>query len=59
MQLFVTSRSNGSNFLYTIYLGENDTNDFNVRRNHNYNITLKINSEGRDDRVLAAPTTRR
>ena len=54
MQLFVTSRSNGSNFLYTIYLGENDTNDFNVRRNHNYNITLNLKSEIRDDRVLAA-----
>ena len=55
VQLFVSSKSNGSNYLYTIYLGENDTNDYNVRRNHNYNITLKINSEGRDDRVLAAP----
>ncbi|WP_303424451.1 DUF4906 domain-containing protein [uncultured Muribaculum sp.] len=54
VQLFVTSRSNGSNFLYTIYLGENDTNDFNVRRNHNYNITLNLKSEIRDDRVLAA-----
>ncbi len=55
VQLFVTSRTNGSNFLYTIYLGENDYNDFNVRRNHNYNITLNIKSENRDDRVLAAP----
>ncbi len=55
IQLFVTSRTNGSNFLYTIYLGENDYNDFNVRRNHNYNITLNIKSENRDDRVLAAP----
>ena len=55
VQLFVTSRSNGSNFLYTIYLGENDKNDYNVRRNHNYNITLQLNSENRDDRVLAAP----
>ncbi len=51
----MTSRTNGSNFLYTIYLGENDYNDFNVRRNHNYNITLNIKSENRDDRVLAAP----
>ena len=55
VQLFVTSRTNGSNFLYTIYLGENDYNDFNVRRNHNYNITLNIKSEHRDNRVLAAP----
>ena len=55
VQLFVTSRTNGSNFLYTIYLGANDKNDYNVRRNHNYNISLKINSENRDDRVLAAP----
>ncbi len=55
VQLFVTSRTNGSNFLYTIYLGENDTNDYNVRRNHNYNITLNLKSENRDDRVLAAP----
>ncbi len=55
VQLFVSSESNGSNFLYTIYLGENDTNDYNVRRNHNYNITLNINSENRDQRVLAAP----
>ncbi|MDE6343410.1 MAG: DUF4906 domain-containing protein, partial [Muribaculaceae bacterium] len=55
VQLFVTSRSNGSNFLYTIYLGSNDSNDYNVRRNHNYNITLQLNSENRDDRVLAAP----
>ncbi len=55
VQLFVSSKSNGSNFLYTIYLGENDYNDFNVRRNHNYNITLNIKSENRDDRVLAAP----
>ena len=55
VQLFVTSRTNGSNFLYTIYLGANDTNDYNVRRNHNYNITLNLKSENRDDRVLAAP----
>ena len=55
VQLFVTSRTNGSNFLYTIYLGANDFNDFNVRRNHNYNITLNLKSENRDDRVLAAP----
>ncbi len=55
VQLFVSSKSNGSNFLYTIYLGENDYNDFNVRRNHNYNITLNIKSEHRDNRVLAAP----
>ena len=55
VQLFVSSETNGSNFLYTIYLGANDTNDFNVRRNHNYNIKLNINSESRDDRVLAAP----
>ena len=55
VQLFVTSRTNGSNFLYTIYLGANDYNDFNVRRNHNYNITLNLKSENRDDRVLAAP----
>lgn len=55
VQLFVSSKTNGSNYLYTIYLGENDYNDFNVRRNHNYNITLNINSEERDDRVLAAP----
>ncbi len=55
VQLFVSSKTNGSNYLYTIYLGENDYNDFNVRRNHNYNITLNIKSENRDDRVLAAP----
>ena len=55
VQLFVSSESNGSNYLYTIYLGANDKNDYNVRRNHNYNISLKINSENRDDRVLAAP----
>ena len=55
VQLFVTSRTNGSNFLYTIYLGANDTNDYNVCRNHNYNITLNLKSENRDDRVLAAP----
>ncbi len=55
VQLFVTSRTNGSNFLYTIYLGANDKNDYNVRRNHNYNITLNLKSENRDDRVLAAP----
>ncbi len=55
VQLFISSRSNGSNFLYTIYLGENDYNDYNVRRNHNYNITLTLKSEKRDDRVLAAP----
>ena len=55
VQLFISSKSNGSNFLYTIYLGANDYNDYNVRRNHNYNITLKLNSEKRDDRVLAAP----
>ncbi len=55
VQLFVSSKTNGSNFLYTIYLGKNDVNDFNVCRNHNYNITLNINSENRDNRVLAAP----
>ena len=35
VQLFVSSKSNGSIYLYTIYLGENDTNDYNVRRNGN------------------------
>ncbi len=55
VQLFVSSETNGSNYLYTIYLGENDYNDYNVRRNHNYNISLTIKTEQRDDRVLAAP----
>ncbi|MDE5935535.1 MAG: DUF4906 domain-containing protein [Muribaculaceae bacterium] len=55
VQLFISSKTNGSSFLYTIYPGANDYNDYNVRRNHNYNITLQLNSEKRDDRVLAAP----
>ncbi len=55
IQLFITSKSNGSNFLYTIYPGDNDYNNFDVKRNHNYNIQLTLNSEGRDNRVLAAP----
>ncbi len=55
VQLFISSVTNGSSFLYTIYLGSNDYNDYNVRRNHNYNVVLNLKSEGRDERVLAAP----
>ncbi len=31
---------------YTVYPGENTINDFNIKRNHIYNITLNINSLG-------------
>ena len=45
----------GSSYVYTVYPGENNYNDFNIKRNCHYNLLLKLNSTGTDSRVMAAP----
>lgn len=55
IRIFVDSDRDGSNYAYTIYPGKNTTNDFNLEKGYCYNITVKINSEKTDDRVLASP----
>lgn len=55
IRMFVDSDRDGSNYAYTIYPGKNTTNDFNLEKGYCYNITVKINSEKTDDRVLASP----
>lgn len=55
IRLFVDSDVDGSSYVYTVYPGENVTNDFNIKRNCQYNITLNLNSSATDNRVMAAP----
>lgn len=55
IRLYIDSDMDGSSYVYTLYPGENKTNNFNIKRNYNYNISLSINSAGTDSRVMAAP----
>lgn len=55
IRLYVDSQLDGSNYVYTIYPGENKTNDFNIKRNYFYNVSLQLNSASTDSRVMAAP----
>lgn len=55
LQLYVSSEADGSNYIYTIYPGMNAVNNFDVKRNHNYNVKLNLTSTKTDNRVVAAP----
>lgn len=55
VRLYIDSKADGSNYVYTIYPGENKTNDFNIKRNYFYNVSLQLNSTKTDSRVMAAP----
>lgn len=55
IQLYIDSELDGSNYIYTVYPGENTVNDFNIKRNHFYNVSLLLNSAVTDSRVMAAP----
>lgn len=55
IRLYIDSGMDGSNYIYTLYPGENKTNDFNIKRNYTYNVSLALNSSGTDSRVMAAP----
>lgn len=55
IRLYIDSDIDGSSYVYTLYPGENKINNFNIKRNYNYNISLAINSASTDSRVMAAP----
>lgn len=55
IRLYIDSELDGSNYVYTIYPGENKTNDFNIKRNYFYNVSLQLKSSSTDSRVMAAP----
>lgn len=55
IRLYIDSEMDGSSYVYTVYPGENNYNDFNIKRNCHYNLLLKLNSTGTDSRVMAAP----
>lgn len=55
IRLYIDSEMDGSNYIYTLYPGENKTNDFNIKRNCIYNVSLTLNSSATDSRVMAAP----
>lgn len=55
IRLYIDSELDGSNYVYTIYPGENKTNNFNIKRNYFYNVSLQLKSSSTDSRVMAAP----
>ena len=55
IRIYIDSEMDGSSYVYTVYPGENNYNDFNIKRNCHYNLSLKLNSTGTDSRVMAAP----
>lgn len=55
IRLYIDSQLDGNNYVYTLYPGENKTNDFNIKRNCDYNVSLTLNSSATDSRVMAAP----
>lgn len=55
IRLYVDSDIDGSNYIYTLYPGENKFNDFNIKRNYSYNVSLTLQSSATDSRVMAAP----
>lgn len=46
IKLYGEDSSDGAPVIYTIYPGANMTNDFNIRANHRYNITVNITNPG-------------
>ena len=55
IKLYIDSEMDGGSYVYTVYPGENNTNDFNIRRNYKYTLTLNLKSSVTDSRVMAAP----
>ncbi|WP_300702404.1 DUF4906 domain-containing protein [Bacteroides sp.] len=55
IKLYIDSEMDGSSYVYTVYPGENNFNDFNIKRNYKYTLTLNLKSSGTDSRVMAAP----
>lgn len=55
IKLYIDSEVDGGSYVYTVYPGENNTNDFNIRRNYKYTLTLNLKSSVTDSRVMAAP----
>ncbi|WP_319505236.1 DUF4906 domain-containing protein [Bacteroides graminisolvens] len=56
IRLYGDYKDDGNSYVFTVYPGENITNDFNIRRNYNYNVTLNINNINLSDaRVDASP----
>ena len=45
----VSSTPRHGTFTYRFYLGENETTDFSVLRNHHYHIVVKLNDDGVDE----------
>ncbi|MFR9611507.1 MAG: DUF4906 domain-containing protein [Rikenellaceae bacterium] len=45
----VTAQSSTHEMVYRYYLGENTINDFNIRRNHTYNINMNISGNSSSD----------
>ncbi len=45
----VVAQSSTQEITYTYYLGENTINDFNIRRNHTYNINMNISGNSSSD----------
>jgi len=56
IRLYGDFKDNGNSYVFTVYPGMNETNDFNIRRNYNYTVNLDINSVNLSDaRVDASP----
>lgn len=56
IRLYGDYKDDGNSYVFTVYPGANITNDFNIRRNYNYDVTLNINNINLSDaRVDASP----
>lgn len=55
IKLYIDSEMDGGSYVYTVYPGENNYNDFNIKRNYKYTMTLNLKSSITDSRVMAAP----
>ena len=55
IKLYIDSEMDGGSYVYTVYPGENNYNDFNIKRNYKYTLTLNLKSSITDSRVMAAP----
>lgn len=55
IKLYIDSEVDGGSYVYTVYPGENNVNDFNIKRNYKYKLNLNLKSSITDSRVMAAP----
>ncbi|WP_321330997.1 DUF4906 domain-containing protein [uncultured Bacteroides sp.] len=56
IRLYADFKDDGNSYVYSVYPGLNETNDFNIKRNYNYNVNLTINAVNlSDSRVDASP----